>query len=190
VAGAPRITGLRHVTRRRRSGRAANPGWRRSVAALCAGRHRADLQLRQSGEVSLAAQVEAVVASPSAERRGNLRDGDVLGLDMIDRFDKKDFQGIKDSYEFDPVAERYIKTDFMQEARWYPTLTTLEDGRVLSVSGLDDIGEVSKKVELYDPKTKKWRTLPKERYFPTYPGLFLADKGNSWCVELIQGIGR
>ncbi|UGY91587.1 kelch motif-containing protein [Streptomyces gobiensis] len=124
----------------------------------------------------------------------------VLGLKGQDRenvygianklsFDKKDFQGIKESYEFDPVAERYIAVDPMEDARWYPTLTTLEDGRVLSVSGLDDIGEVSKKVELYDPATKKWRTLPKERYFPTYPGLFLADQGKIFYSGTSSGYG-
>ncbi len=30
----------------------------------------------------------------------------------------------------------------MHEARWYPTLTTLSDGKILSVSGLDDIGQL------------------------------------------------
>ncbi|CAM5725858.1 kelch motif-containing protein [Streptomyces violaceorubidus] len=66
--------------------------------------------------------------------------------------DKKDFQGIRDAFEFDPVAEKYIKVDPMHEARWYPTLTTLGDGKILSVSGLDDIGQlVPGKNEVYRP---------------------------------------
>ncbi|MFF4159607.1 galactose oxidase-like domain-containing protein [Streptomyces sp. NPDC001678] len=105
-------------------------------------------------------------------------------------FDKKDFQGIKDSFEFDPVAERYITVDPMEEARWYPTLTTLQDGRVLSVSGLDEIGQVVPgKNEIYDPKTKKWSYLPKERFFPTYPALFLADKGKIFYTGSNAGYG-
>ncbi|WP_367431462.1 radical copper oxidase GlxA [Streptomyces celluloflavus] len=105
-------------------------------------------------------------------------------------FDKKDFQGIKDSFEFDPVAERYISVDPMNEARWYPTLTTLEDGKVLSVSGLDEIGQVVPgKNEIYDPATKKWTYLPKQRFFPTYPALFLTDKGRIFYTGSNAGYG-
>ena len=105
-------------------------------------------------------------------------------------FDKKDFQGIKDSFEFDPVAERYIPVDPMNEARWYPTLTTLQDGKVLSVSGLDEIGQVVPgKNEIYDPKTKKWRYLPKTRFFPTYPALFLTDQGRIFYTGSNAGYG-
>ncbi|MFE7544750.1 radical copper oxidase GlxA [Streptomyces platensis] len=105
-------------------------------------------------------------------------------------FDKKDFQGIKDSFEFDPVAERYMPVDPMNEARWYPTLTTLQDGKVLSVSGLDEIGQVVPgKQEIYDPKTKKWRYLPKRRFFPTYPALFLTDQGRIFYTGSNAGYG-
>lgn len=105
-------------------------------------------------------------------------------------FDKKDFQGIKDSFEFDPVAERYVTVDPMNEARWYPTLTTLQDGKVLSVSGLDEIGQVVPgKNEIYDPKSKKWTYLPQERFFPTYPALFLTDKGKIFYTGSNAGYG-
>lgn len=105
-------------------------------------------------------------------------------------FDKKDFQGIKDSFEFDPVAERYLRVDPMNEARWYPTLTTLEDGKVLSVSGLDEIGQVVPgKNEIYDPKTKKWTYLPKQRFFPTYPALFLSGEGQVFYTGSNAGYG-
>ncbi|MFI9718098.1 galactose oxidase-like domain-containing protein [Streptomyces sp. NPDC052396] len=105
-------------------------------------------------------------------------------------FDKKDFQGIRDSFEFDPVAERYIPVDPMNEARWYPTLTTLADGRVLSVSGLDEIGQVVPgKNEIFDPRTRKWSYLPQQRFFPTYPALFLTDKGRIFYTGSNAGYG-
>lgn len=105
-------------------------------------------------------------------------------------FDKKDFQGIKNAFEFDPVAERYITVDPMHEARWYPTLTTLEDGRVLSVSGLDEIGQVVPgKNEVYDPQTKKWTRLPEQRFFPTYPALFLTEGGKIFYTGSNAGYG-
>ncbi|MEU8691795.1 kelch motif-containing protein [Streptomyces sp. NPDC048665] len=104
--------------------------------------------------------------------------------------DKKDFEGIKDAYEFDPVAERYIKVDPMNEARWYPTLTTLSDGRILSVSGLDDIGQlVPGKNEIFDPATKKWTYTGTTRQFPTYPALFLMQNGKIFYSGSNAGYG-
>lgn len=104
--------------------------------------------------------------------------------------DKKDFQGIRDAYEFDPVAEKYIKVDPMNEARWYPTLTTLSDGKILSVSGLDDIGQlVPGKNEVFDPKTKTWTYLTKTRQFPTYPALFLMQNGKVFYSGSNAGYG-
>ncbi|MEV8044953.1 kelch motif-containing protein [Streptomyces griseoluteus] len=104
--------------------------------------------------------------------------------------DKKDFQGIRDAFEFDPVAERYIKVDPMNEARWYPTLTTLSDGKVLSVSGLDDIGQlVPGKNEVFDPATKKWAYTPRARQFPTYPALFLMRNGKVFYSGSNAGYG-
>ncbi|WP_432081817.1 galactose oxidase-like domain-containing protein [Streptomyces sp. WAC 04229] len=104
--------------------------------------------------------------------------------------DKKDFQGIRDAFEFDPVAEKYIKVDPMHEARWYPTLTTLGDGKILSVSGLDDIGQlVPGKNEIYDPETKEWTYTDKVRQFPTYPALFLMQNGKIFYSGANAGYG-
>lgn len=104
--------------------------------------------------------------------------------------DKKDFQGIRDAFEFDPVAEKYIKVDPMHEARWYPTLTTLSDGKILSVSGLDDIGQlVPGKNEIYDPKTKEWTYTDKVRQFPTCPALFLMQNGKIFYSGANAGYG-
>ncbi|MFQ6145023.1 galactose oxidase-like domain-containing protein [Streptomyces seoulensis] len=104
--------------------------------------------------------------------------------------DKKDFQGIRDAYEFDPVAEKYVRVDPMNEARWYPTLTTLSDGRVLGVSGLDDIGQlVPGKNEVFDPRTRKWTYTPKTRQFPTYPALFPTLDGRIFYSGSNAGYG-
>ncbi|BBC33487.1 Kelch repeat protein [Streptomyces graminofaciens] len=104
--------------------------------------------------------------------------------------DKKDFQGIKDAYEFDPVAEKYIKVDPMNEARWYPTLTTLTDGSVLSLSGLDDIGQlVPGKNEVYDPETRKWTYTKEVRQFPTYPAISLMQNGKLFYSGANAGYG-
>ncbi|QEV20315.1 kelch motif-containing protein [Streptomyces alboniger] len=103
--------------------------------------------------------------------------------------EKQDFQGIKAAYEFDPRAERYVPVDPMKKARWYPTLVGLEDGKVLAVSGLDDVGVIDPgDNEIYDPKTKKWTDGPK-RYFPTYPALFLTKGGKLFYPASNAGYG-
>ncbi|MEV5161219.1 MULTISPECIES: kelch motif-containing protein [unclassified Streptomyces] len=114
----------------------------------------------------------------------------VYGIAQKLALDKKDFQGIREAYEFDPVAERYISVDPMNEARWYPTLTTLEDGRVLSLSGLDEIGQiVPGKDEIYDPEAKTWEYTGVVRRFPTYPAVFLMNNGKLFYSGSNAGYG-
>ncbi|MGY0018741.1 radical copper oxidase GlxA [Streptomyces sp. YJ-C3] len=120
--------------------------------------------------------------------RGDEADN-VYGLSEKITMDKEDFQGIRAAYEFDPVAEKYVPVDPMEKARWYPTLVGLEDGKVLAVSGLDDVGVIDPgDNEIYDPKTKKWTMGPK-RYFPTYPALFLTKGGKLFYPASNAGYG-
>ena len=79
----------------------------------------------------------------------------------------------------------------MTLARWYPTLVGLEDGRVLSVSGLDQFGRIIKgDNEIYDPATKQWEAQPQlKRTFPTYPSLFLMPSGKLFYTGSNAGYG-
>ncbi|MFC8698946.1 radical copper oxidase GlxA [Streptomyces parvus] len=114
----------------------------------------------------------------------------VYGIAQKLALDKKDFQGIREAFEFDPVAEKYIPVDPMNEARWYPTLTTLEDGKVLALSGLDEIGQiVPGKDEIYDPATKEWEYTGIVRKFPTYPAVFLLNDGKLFYSGSNAGYG-
>ncbi|WP_327343507.1 kelch motif-containing protein [Streptomyces europaeiscabiei] len=111
------------------------------------------------------------------------------GLSEKITLDKQDFQGIRAAYEFDPKAERYVPVAPMRKARWYPTLVGLADGRVLAVSGLDDVGVVDPgDNEIYDPRTRKWKPGP-TRYFPTYPALFLTQGGKLFYPASNAGYG-
>ncbi|MGP3968699.1 galactose oxidase-like domain-containing protein [Streptomyces sp. 6N223] len=133
-----------------------------------------------------------VAAEPAQYRvvglKGNQADN-LYGMAGRLTLDDQDFQGIDVAYEFDAEAERYVPVEPMDEARWYPTLTALPDGRVLTVSGLDEVGEVVPGVnEIYDPKTKTWSEGP-ERYFPTYPALFLTQGGKIFYTGSNAGYG-
>ncbi|MFG3494792.1 galactose oxidase-like domain-containing protein [Streptomyces sp. NPDC047928] len=113
----------------------------------------------------------------------------VYGLAQKLTTEKQDFQGIKAAYEFDPAAEKYVPVAPMKDARWYPTLVTLQDGKVLAVSGLNDVGDVVPgDNEIYDPATKKWSKGP-FRYFPTYPALFLTQGGKLFYTGSNAGYG-
>ncbi|MEV1009968.1 kelch motif-containing protein [Streptomyces sp. NPDC049881] len=135
---------------------------------------------------------EYVTDEPAQYAVAGLRGADarnVYGLAEALTLEDQDFQGIKAAYEFDPEAERYVPVEPMDEARWYPTLTALPDGRVLTVSGLDDVGEVVPGVnEIYDPETKTWSDAP-DRYFPTYPALFLTQGGKLFYTGANAGYG-
>ncbi|HEY9367462.1 kelch motif-containing protein [Streptomyces sp.] len=156
--------------------------WRTKVTAAEA---RVFVEARKAGPQALtteAAQYE--VLGLKGEDADN-----VYGLAQRITTEKQDFQGIKAAYEFDPKAERYVPVAPMKDARWYPTLVPLEDGKVLAVSGLNDVGDVVPgDNEIYDPKTKKWTKGP-FRYFPTYPALFLTKGGRLLYTGSNAGYG-
>ncbi|WP_232664346.1 kelch motif-containing protein [Pseudonocardia sp. TRM90224] len=99
------------------------------------------------------------------------------GLAQKINLDKQDFQGIADTYEFDPFTEQYVKVGDMVHKRWYPSLVALPEG-VLSVSGLDGTGQILPgQNEIYDPVKKVWTERPDlYQYFPTYPALLQTAK--------------
>ncbi|KJS55261.1 galactose oxidase [Streptomyces rubellomurinus subsp. indigoferus] len=104
--------------------------------------------------------------------------------------DKQEYQGIRSAFEFNPDTELYEQVTDMAHARWYPTLTGLGDGRVVTVSGLDDTGEIlnGNDNEIYDPKTRTWAKGP-DRYFPTYPSIFLTANGKLFYSGSNAGYG-
>ncbi len=93
---------------------------------------------------------------------------------------KQDYQGRKESYEFDPDTEQYVRVADMNYKRWYPTLTGLPNGQVMAISGLDGSGNVlDGQNEIFDPVTKTWTERPDlRRYFPTYPAIFQTEQPN------------
>jgi hypothetical protein len=103
--------------------------------------------------------------------------------------EKQNFQGTNLAFEFDPQTERYVAVLPMPHKRWYPTLTTLENGEIMAVSGLDGAGVISPgNNDIFDPKTGHWSKGP-FRYFPTYPALFLTASGKLFYSGSSTGYG-
>lgn len=93
------------------------------------------------------------------------------------------FIGLRDAYLFDPVSELWQATGKLVTQRagevvsgkdiektggkWYPTLVTLPDGRVLALSGhpeIDDSRHNNNSLELYDPVTGAWTIVEPNDY--------------------------
>ena len=119
------------------------------------------------------------------------RSDDVYGFSEYLTTEKQEYWGDDTSYLFDPETERYERVEDMDLARWYPTLVGLRDGKVLSVSGLDEFGRIiDGENEIYDPATKRWTTRPDiKRTFPTYPSLFLMPGGDLFYTGSNAGYG-
>ncbi|MFJ9694116.1 galactose oxidase-like domain-containing protein [Kitasatospora sp. NPDC101183] len=134
-----------------------------------------------------------VSTSPAQYRIKGLNGADahnLYGQSAKLTLDKQDYQGIRAAFEFNPDTELYEQVTDMAHARWYPTLTGLGDGRVVTVSGLDDTGEIlnGNDNEVYDPKSKSWSKGP-DRYFPTYPAIFLTASGKLFYSGSNAGYG-
>jgi len=115
----------------------------------------------------------------------------LFGIATSLTLEKQDFWGTKKSYLFNPATESYEEVSDLQLARWYPSLVTLSDGRVLAVSGLDQFGRINNgNPEIYTPSTRRWTLLPQlHRVLPTYPSLFLMPDGNLFYSGSNAGYG-
>jgi hypothetical protein len=72
---------------------------------------------------------------------------------------------------FDWVNEKWITGSDMAYDRFYPTLTTLSDGRVLALSGSGGGQDIP---EVYDPDADRWDLIPNATFaLPLYPFVFL-----------------
>jgi len=66
----------------------------------------------------------------------------------------------------------------MNDARWYPTNTTLANGDVLVVSGFTVTGTFNTMPQVWNPSTNTWRDLTSAQLMlPLYPWMFLAPNG-------------
>jgi FtsP/CotA-like multicopper oxidase with cupredoxin domain len=101
-----------------------------------------------------------------------LPDGRLLvagGTKEYDR-DGRPFVGLETSYLFDPLSESWIRLASMAKGRWYPTLVTLGDGRIFTVSGGPN------RAEIYSSVTG-WTRMPAQEGWPLFPHLFLMRDG-------------
>jgi hypothetical protein len=116
----------------------------------------------------------------------NLADGRTLAVGGYDG--KTAGVGTNKAVLFDSNARTWTSAANMAEVRWYPTATTLSDGRVLVTSGDNLIWDNTKPTamiqgwdslpEVYDPVRNTWTQLPSARLLmPYYPFMFVLPDG-------------
>ncbi|MGH8584458.1 MAG: galactose oxidase-like domain-containing protein [Gammaproteobacteria bacterium] len=81
---------------------------------------------------------------------------------------------LRSTHIFDPVGETWTRVADMSEARWYPTVLTLPDGRILAASGSG-----ASQLEVYDAAANTWQlvTGAGRVFSELYPSLHLLPSG-------------
>jgi hypothetical protein len=78
--------------------------------------------------------------------------GGIVGL--------SDSVGPRESTFFDPVTEAFSPGPLMSQGRYYPSTTTLPDGRVLVMAGVTTCSTcIADRPEVYDPATNTWADM-------------------------------
>jgi galactose oxidase len=87
-----------------------------------------------------------------------------------------DNPGLPDANLFDAQTGEWTPVASMAHGRWYPTATTLADGRVLALAGQDENGVDVAVPEVWDGNG--WSALPNAaQVMPFYPRTFVAPNG-------------
>ena len=87
--------------------------------------------------------------------------------------------GIANAEIFDPSNQTWTSVPNMQYRRWYPTATTLSDGRIMVTAGWQTTSHTNAGIsEIYDPAANSWTSLTNANNpFETYPFLYLLPDG-------------
>lgn len=87
--------------------------------------------------------------------------------------------GIANAEIFDPSNNTWTTVPNMSFRRWYPTATTLSDGRILVTAGWQTTPHTNAGIpEIYDPSTNQWTKLSNANNpFETYPFMFVMQDG-------------
>ncbi len=131
-----------------------------------------------------------------------LADGSVMAVGGTDYYSEPgidglplgvaELEGIKNSRIFHAGTNTWTQSGDMKYGRWYPSLVTLPDNKVLVTSGVEKLlkpvypsdplnsGRNIVQTEIYDPCTGTWAVNPStaDRSLPLYPRLHLLPNGH------------
>ena len=100
-----------------------------------------------------------------------------------------ELEGLKNSRIYDTESNTWKASGQMQYGRWYPSILTMADGRVMAFSGVtklikpvyqdrpSDSGRNVTQSEVYDPNSGSWKVEGQGKSLPLYPRLHLLPNG-------------
>ncbi len=87
------------------------------------------------------------------------------------------FNGTTRSSIFDPSSNTFTDVQNMAHGRWYPTVTVLGDGRIMTFSGTDENGETNSTVELFTVGSGWSQPITSGFTPPLYPRMHVLPNG-------------
>jgi hypothetical protein len=87
------------------------------------------------------------------------------------------FHGQLRSAIYDPATGQFTDVQNMAHGRWYPTVTNLSDGTLMTFSGLDENGSTNSTVEIYTVGSGWSTTYGSPFTPPLYPRMHLLPSG-------------
>src|SRR3989442_1233457 len=88
------------------------------------------------------------------------------------------FHGELENAVYDPATAVFTDGQSMAHGRWYPTVTTLGDGRGMTFSGFKETGRTNSTVEIYTVGSGWSQEYPAGWTPPLYPRMHLMPNGN------------
>src|SRR5438874_5783022 len=94
------------------------------------------------------------------------------------------FVGLRSAYLYRPADDVWTQLPDMNDARWYPTSTTLPNGDMLVISGwINTTIGVNVEAQVWQTATASWRNLSTaDLALPFYPFMFDAPNGKVFCA--------
>jgi hypothetical protein len=101
-----------------------------------------------------------------------------------------ELEGLTNSRIYDTESNTWQASGEMTYGRWYPSIVTLSDGKVLTLSGVTkllkpiypdrpaDSGRNVTQSEVYDPATGEWTVDGGSKSLPLYPRVHMLPNGN------------
>jgi len=105
--------------------------------------------------------------------------GEFAGTDQhVDAGSPGNGAGNRKASYYDPISNSWTHLPVMNNARWYPTNTTLPNGDVLVSSGKFPVKQLNRLPQIWQVASGTWRNLTgAQQAIPMYPWMFVAPNG-------------
>ncbi|MFI1994168.1 galactose oxidase-like domain-containing protein [Actinoplanes sp. NPDC020271] len=91
------------------------------------------------------------------------------------------YEGLKNSYVFDPATNSYSRVNDMTAGSWYPSATVLGNGDVISLGGLGEDSSGTVATQYFKTSESRWLSLNEAHqtwnFWGLYPSMILMQDG-------------